>query len=191
MGTTQKLTTAEAAATAHASVRTVRTWCRTGQLAAVKRSGRWVVAPSALARLLCPATDRLERGVAARQATGRALRRANARRLARATSREFGIPLYGWHQRARIALANAGHTTARDYLFDLGLDVEDIEQYEAAFGRKVAEVYRQQHHAEPDTRGLVILHGRLWRVARYADITDLHAGARAYALTRGLFELVA
>lgn len=185
------LTATEAATTARVNVRTVRAWCRTGQLAAVKRSGRWVVAPSALARLLCPATDCLERGVAVRQLTGRALRRAESRRLARATSRTYRTPLYGQHQRARIALANAGHTTARDYLFDLGLDVEDIEQYEAAFGRKVAEVYRQQHHAEPDTRGLVILHGRLQRVARYTDITDLRRGARAYARTADMFGLVA
>jgi len=189
--TTRQLTATEAATAVHVTVRTVRAWCRTGQLRAVKVRGRWQVAPSSVARLLCPASDRPRRGEQCPALTGRAARRCAARRLARATSREFGIPLYGWHQRARIALANAGHTTARDYLFDLGLDVEDIEQYEAAFGRKVAEVYRQQHHAEPDTRGLVILHGRLWRVARYADITDLHAGARAYALTRGLFELVA
>jgi hypothetical protein len=97
----------------------------------------------------------------------------------------------GQHQRARTALANAGHVTARDYLFDLGMDVEDIEEFESAFGRKCAEVYRSSHHAEPDTRGLVILHGRLWHVARYTDITDLHRGARAYARTADMFALVA
>lgn len=185
------ITATEAAITTRVTVRTVRAWCRTGQLDAVKVCGRWVIAPSAVARLLCPASDRLRRGVAGRQATGRAARRCESRRIARATSREFGIPLYGRHQRARIALANTGHTTARDYLFDLGMDVEDIEQYESAFGRKVAETYRASHHAEPDTRGLVILHGRLWHVARYTDTTDLHRGARQYARTADMFALVA
>lgn len=186
-----QLTAAETAATLHTTVRTVRAWCRTGQLPAVKSGGRWAIAPSAVARVIRPATDRLRRGVAGRQSTGRAARRCEARALARTTSRTYRIPLMTRHQRARIALANAGHVTARDYLFDLGMDVEDIEQYEAAFGRKAAEAYRSSRHAEPDMRGLVVLHGRLWRVARYADITDLHRGARAYARTADMFGLVA
>lgn len=185
------ITATEAASTAHVSIRTIRTWCRNGQLHAVKAHGRWAIRTSAVARLLCPTTDRPRRGEHLRQQSGRAARRTTARRLARATSREYRIPLIGHHQRARIALTNSGHVLARDYLFSLDLDVEFIEEYESAFGRAVAKAYRAAHNAEPDTRGLVILHGRLWHCARYTDIRDLHAGACAYARTRGLFETVA
>lgn len=189
------ITTAEAAIRANVTPHTIRTWCRTGQLAATKQGRRWVVSAASLGRRLRAPfrqpSDWLRRGVAARQLTGRPLRRAAARQLARATSREYQIPLIGHRERARIALANSGHTVARDYLFSLDLDVEFIEEFESAFGRKTAEAYRINHRAEPDTRGLVVLHGRLWHVARYADVTDLHRGAAAYARTRGLFELVA
>lgn len=185
------ITATDAASTAHVSIRTIRTWCRNGQLHAVKSRGRWAIRLSAVARLLCPATDRPRRSECPRQMAPRAARRLEARRLARATSREYRIPLIGHHQRARIAAANAGHILARDYLFDLGMDIDDIEEFESAFGRKVAETYRKRHHAEPDSRGLVILHGRLWRTMRYTDVRDLHAGAAAYARTRSLFEAVA
>lgn len=185
------ITATEAAATAHASVHTVRAWCRTGQLAAVKSHGRWVIRVSALARLLCPVADRLRHGEQQPQQDARGARRAEARRLARATSREYRIPLIARHERARIALANAGHLLARDYLFEVGMDIDDIEEFEGAFGRAVAKAYRASHHTEPDTRGLVVVHGRLWRVARYTDVTDLHRGACAYPRTRGLFEQVA
>lgn len=185
------ITATEAASTAHVSIRTIRTWCRNGQLAAVKSHGRWAIRYSVLAELLCPATDRPRAGQVSRQLPARGSRRLEARRTARATSREYRIPLIGHHQRARIALTNSGHVLARDYLFSLDLDVEFIEEYESAFGRAVAKAYRAAHNAEPDTRGLVILHGRLWHCARYTDIRDLHAGARRYARTADLFGLVA
>lgn len=186
---TQQLTTAEAAATLHVTPHTIAAWCRRGLLAATKTGRRWAIAPSTLARLLCPVTDRLPKGMAGRQLTGRALARLAARQLARATSRAYRIPLIGHHQRARIAAANAGHLLVRDYLFTLDMDVDDIEEFESAAGRKVAEVYRKAHHAEPDGRGLVILHGRLWRVMRYTDATDLEAGLRAYARTSHLIPI--
>ncbi len=183
---TTTITTAEAAAAIHVTAHTVAAWCRKGLLAASKAGRRWSIAPSTVARLLCPVTDRLPKGVAGRQLTGRAARRAAARQLARATSRQYGIPLIGHHQRARLAAANAGHLLVRDYLFALDMDVDDIEEYESAAGRKVAEVYRKAHHAEPDGRGLVILHGRLWRVMRYTAVADLVAGCRAYPRTAHL-----
>jgi hypothetical protein len=185
------ITATEAASTARTTVRQIRAWCRAGQLAAVKVRGRWAIRPSAVARLLCPASDRPSRGEHLRQQSGRVARRTDARCLARATSREYRIPLIGHHQRARLALANTGHLLARDYLFDLGMDIDDIEEFESAFGRRVAETYRKRHHVEPDARGLIVLHGRLWRCNRFSDSRDLHAGACAYARTRGLFEAVA
>lgn len=185
------LTTAEAAATIHVTAHTIAAWCRTGRITAVKRGRRWAIAPRTVARLLCPTGDRPRTSELKPRQTGRTARRTTGRQLARATSRQYGIPLIGHHQRARIAAANTGHITARDYLFDLGCDVEFVEEYESAFGRKTAATYRTNRHAEPDTRGLVILHGRLWHVARYTDIRDLHAGARAYPRTADLFELVA
>ena len=188
------ITTTEAATRAHVTTHTIRAWCRTGLLAAVKIGRRWAIRASALARLLRPTTDRPRRGQLAAPLTGRAARRAGGRELARATSREYRIPLIGHHQRTRIAAANAGHIVARDYLFSLDLDeldVDFIEEYESAFGRKTAETYRTNHHAEPDRRGLVVLHGRLWRTMRYADVADLHAGARAYKRTAELLALAA
>jgi hypothetical protein len=185
------ITATETAATVRTSVRQVRAWCRSGQLPAVKAHGRWAIRVSAVARLLCPTTDRPRAGQVSRRLPARTARRCESRRLVRATSREYRIPLIGHHQRARIAAANAGHVLCRDYLFDLGMDIDDIEEFESAFGRKVAQTYRERHHAEPDARGLVILHGRLWHTMRYTDIRDLHAGACAYARTRGLFAAVA
>jgi hypothetical protein len=189
---TSTLTATEAATTAHVTVRTVRAWCRTGQLAASKRHGRWVIAPSAVARVVCPASDRPARGECVRRLTGRALRRCEARALARATSREYGTRVIGHQQRALIAAANTGHILVRDYLVGIGCDPEFVGKYESAAGRKIAATYRSNHGTEPDAHGgRVILRGRVWHVARYADIRDLHAGAAAYARTRGLFGLVA
>jgi excisionase family DNA binding protein len=188
---TSTITTAETAATMHATVRTVRAWCRTGQLAAHKVGGRWVIRVSSLARLLCPVSDRLRAGVAVRQLAARTLRRVASRRAARAMASEHGTHVIGHHQRARIAAANSGYALARDYLADMGLDAAFIAKYESAFGRKVAAVYRERHYAEPESGGIVVLRGRMWRCFRYADIRDLHAGAAQYARTRGLFELVA
>lgn len=182
-----QLTTAESATRLHVTAHTVAAWCRTGRITAVKHGRCWAITASTIARLLCPTGDRPRTGEQKPRQTGRTARRAAGRQLARATSRQYGIPLIGQHQRARIAAANAGHITARDYLFDLGCDVEFIEEYESAFGRKTAATYRANRHAEPDTRGLVVLHGRLWHVARYTDIRDLHAGARAYVRTADLF----
>lgn len=89
-------------------------------------------------------------------------------------------------QRAMIAARNSGRTLARDFLASLGLDSEWIAKYESAFGRKVAAVYRENHDAEPDDRGLVWLRGRLWHSNRYADLADLIAGAKAYPRTAAL-----
>lgn len=177
------ITTTEAATRLHVTAHTIAAWCRTGAIAAVKVGRRWAIRVSAIARLICPTRDRLRAGDHQVPLTGRAARRAAARRLARATSREYRIPLIGQHQRARIAAANAGHIVARDYLFDLGLDVEFIEEYESAFGRATAKAYRANHHAEPEERGLVVLHGRLWRTMRYVDVADLEAGAREHKKT--------
>lgn len=184
--TTATVTTAEAAAQARVTPATIRTWARTGALAAVKTDRRWAIRASALARMICPTGDRPRPGQQRQALTGRAQRHHDARQLARATSRHYRIPLIGHHQRARIACANTGYLLCRDYLFDLGLDPEFIEQYESAFGRKTAQTYRQNHHAEPEHGGIVILRGRLWRTMRYVDTADLDAGARAYPRTRHL-----
>jgi hypothetical protein len=185
------LTATEAATAAHVTVRTVRAWCRTGQLVASKRHGRWVIAPSAVARVLCPASDRPRRGMMACRRDARATSRLVQRAAARRQAHEYGTRVIGHHQRARIACANSGYTVARDYLAAIGCDQEFIAKYESAFGRKVAETYRLTHDREPAYGGLVVMRGKLWTVYRYTDIRDLHAGAAAYARTRGLFELVA
>ncbi|MEV6165747.1 helix-turn-helix domain-containing protein [Streptomyces sp. NPDC052052] len=43
------ITTAEAATEARVTVATIRTWCRNGAVAAVKRAGRWVIDTASLA----------------------------------------------------------------------------------------------------------------------------------------------
>lgn len=185
------ITTAEAAATIHVTPHTIAAWCRTGRIAATKTGRRWAIAPSTVARLLRPVADRLRKGVAAATLTGRPARRSEARSAARATAREYGTRIIGHQQRARIAAANSGRTLARDYLELIGCDEAFIARYESAFGRKTAATYRAAHGTEPEHGGLVILRGRLWKTMRYSDVRDLHAGARAYARTAGLFELVA
>ncbi|MGW4802977.1 hypothetical protein [Kitasatospora sp. NPDC004272] len=56
------LTTAAAAADAGVSIATIRTWCRTGAVAATKRAGRWVIDTASLAhRIKLPALLRRAR----------------------------------------------------------------------------------------------------------------------------------
>lgn len=185
------ITTAEAAATIHVTPHTIAAWCRSGRLAATKTGRRWAIAPSTVARLLRPVADRLRKGVAAATLTARAARRSKQRTAARATARKHGTRVIGHQQRARIALANTGYVLARDYLYSLGLDEAFVLKYESAFGRTVAKTYRLNHDRQPEYGGLVVLRGKLWTVYRYADIRDLHAGARAYARTADKFALVA
>jgi hypothetical protein len=104
------------------------------------------------------------------------------RRSAHRPSRKPGTHI----QRALIAARNAGHTTARDYLTGLGLDAEFVDTYESAFGRATAKAFRATHGAEPDSNGAVLLRGRIWSTNRYADTTDLIAGALAYKRTAHL-----
>jgi hypothetical protein len=179
----QTITTTEAAATAHVTPHTIRTWCRTGLLHAVKRGRAWAIAASSLAHRLCPVADRLRKGAARLALTGRAARRAQARRAARTTAKQYGTRVIGHRERARIAHANSGALLARDYLLALTGDEAFTARYESAFGRKVAATYRANHGAEPQHGGLVILRGRLWSTMRYSELADLEAGARAYPRT--------
>lgn len=180
---TASITTAETAARVHLSVRTVRAWCRTGRLPAVKSHGRWAIAPSAVARLLCPASDRPRKGEHAPVPTGRTARRQFARAEARRVAGTHRARVVGHVDRARIAAATAGYFLCRDYLAGLGFDAEFVSRYESAFGREVAKQYRINHGCEPDNGGMVVLRGRLWRANRYRDVADLLAGARAYKRT--------
>jgi len=108
--------------------------------------------------------DHLRKGEAAPVKTGRAAR----------------VRVGSHWQRALIAVRNSGRILARDFLASLGMDAAWIDQYESAFGRKVAATYRANHHAEPDSGGLVWLRGRLWRTNRYIDVADMQAGVANY-----------
>ncbi|MFG2734367.1 helix-turn-helix domain-containing protein [Streptomyces harbinensis] len=55
---TATITTTQAATTARVTVATIRTWCRTGVIAATKTAGRWVIEAASLARRLQIARDR-------------------------------------------------------------------------------------------------------------------------------------
>jgi excisionase family DNA binding protein len=180
------ITTAEAATRLHVTAHTVAAWCRTGLLAAVKAGRRWAIRASALARLICPTADRPRAGEQRLVLAGRAARRAAARVEARQVAAEHGTRVIGHHERARKAAANSGRILARAFLVSLGLDDEFIGKYESAFGRKVAETFRRNHGDEPEHGGRVILRGRVWHTMKYADVTDLEAGARAYKRTAHL-----
>lgn len=129
-------------------------------------------------------TGHLRKGQNRPALTGRSARRATARAQARATAREHGTRVIGHHERAVIAEANAGHILVRDFLQSIGFD--GWERYESAAGRRIAEVYRDNHGTGPDRGGKVLLRGRIWSTMRYRNELDLIAGAHAYPRTAHL-----
>lgn len=129
-------------------------------------------------------TGHLRKGQNRPALTGRAGRRHEARVQARATAREYGTRVIGHHERAVIAEANAGHILVRDFLQSIGFD--GWERYESAAGRRIAEVYRDNHGTDPDRGGKVVLRGRIWSTMRYRNVLDLVAGAQAYPRTAHL-----
>lgn len=116
--------------------------------------------------------------------TGRAARRHQARVQARATARKYGTRVIGHHERAVIVEANAGHILVRNFLQNIGF--AGWERYESAAGRRIAEVYRDNHGIDPDRGGKVVLRGRIWSTMRYRNVLDLVAGAQAYPRTTHL-----
>lgn len=120
--------------------------------------------------------------------TGRAARRHTARVQARATQRP-GFPVIGHHQRAIVANANTGWILVRDFLQDIGFD--EWQRYESAAGRKIAQVYRDNHGTDPSSGGKVVLHGRIWSTMRYRNVLNLIAGAAAYKRTAHLVSVPA
>ncbi len=114
--------------------------------------------------------------------TGRTLRRHETRAQAR-TEQRPGRPVIGHMDRAIVAArnANAGLMTVGEYLRGIGFP--EAERLASAFGRKVAETYRANHHAEP-LRILAAVNGRI-RCSQfgYTDVADLLAGALVYGPT--------
>src|SRR6185503_14007764 len=64
-------------------------------------------------------------------------------------------------------------------------------RYESAAGRKIAQVYRDNHGTDPSSGGKVVLHGRIWSTMRYCNVLDLIAGAAAYRRTAHLVSVPA
>jgi len=128
-------------------------------------------------------TGYLRKGQSRPALTGRAARRHQARATARAEQRP-GFPVIGHHQRALVANANAGWILVRDFLQDVGFD--KWQRYESAAGRKIAQVYRDNHGTDPSSGGKVVLHGRIWSTMRYRNVLDLIAGAAVYKRTAHL-----
>lgn len=179
---TRTLNTAAAARLAGTTVRTIRTWCQRQAVAATKVGRRWFVELSSLLRRLNAARPRvtgwLRAGERPAVRVGRTLRRYEARHAARST----GHRLIGHHDRALIAVANAGRITAVEYLLAIGFP--EAERYASAFGRAVAAQYRKSHGEDPYDACLVVVRGRIHRVFGYEAIEDLQAGAYSYARTR-------
>lgn len=133
-------------------------------------------------------TGHLRKGQNTPAKTARAARRRAARAQAR-TEQRPGFPVIGHRERAIIANANAGHILVRDFLQNIGF--ADWERYESAAGRKIAEVYRENHGTDPARGGKVVLRGRIWDVARYRNELDLIAGAHTYKRTAHLVSVPA
>lgn len=194
---TRTLNTAAAARLAETTAHTIRTWCRRGLVAADKTAHGWAVQLRSLLHRLntrAPrpaAADRPRRGERKPVLTGRAGRRYEARHAARAVatarrareeSPRRGARPATHVQRALCAAANAGYTTAADYLNAIGFP--EAERYASAYGRVAAKLYRQAHGVNPYGGCLAIVNGRLWQVFGYADTADLQAAAYSYARTR-------
>lgn len=193
---TRTLDTAAAARLAGTAVRTIRAWCRRGLIAAVKTGRRWTVGLASLLRRLNagrPAvTDRLRAGEQSPVRTGRAGRRYEARHAARVEAVQRRTrdenPKRGarpaTHVQRAVCLASPG-MTARAYLLAIGCNKKFVAQYESAFGRAVAKVYREAHGCEPERAARVVLRGQVWSAFTY-DEQDLYAGAVAYPRTAAL-----
>jgi hypothetical protein len=133
-------------------------------------------------------TGHLRKGQNRTALTGRAARRHEARVAARAEQCP-GFPVIGHRERAVTAAANAGWILVRDFLQDIGF--AEWERYESATGRKIAQVYRDNHGTDPSSGGKVILRGRIWSTMRYRNVLDLIAGAHAYKRTAHLVSVPA
>lgn len=192
---TRTLSTTAAARLAGTTAHTIRTWCRRGTVVAAKTARGWAVELASLLRRLnghLPAVaGYLRTGQWKPARTPRAARRYEARHAARAAatarrtreeSPRRGARPATHVQRALCAAANAGYTTAADYLNAIGFP--EAERYASAYGRVAAKLYRQAHGVNPYGGCLAIVNGRLWQVFGYADTADLQAAAYSYARTR-------
>ncbi len=182
------LTATEAATLAGITVAAVRGLCRTGAVEAAKVSGRWqVVTSSLLHRLNRPVrrpADRLRKGDAVPQRSGRAACRAEARAKARALARKHGMRVITHVHRAHVAAHNAGLLLAGQFLTDLTGDRQFAATYGSAFGKACKAEYKRSHDgAEPAQDGLCIAGGRVRPAHNYGSDLDLIAGARAYKRT--------
>lgn len=184
---TRALNTQAAARLASVSVRTIRSWCRHGIIAATKLHGRWTVALSSLLRRLNsrrPATsDRLRKGVSAPVKTGRAARVRVGHHMS--VARRHAV------LDAHIGRVNAaaGVITAAGYLTDvLGASAAFVAAYAPPFGTAVAKAYREQFDAEPRRDGLSRRGLRLFSCFAYRanEAAVLEAGVRSYRRTAEL-----
>lgn len=95
-------------------------------------------------------------------------------------ARTTGIldPLTGrvtaWRQRRaearmarRVAAANAGIITVREFLTRLGADDATIRTVESQFGKKVAKAYRESTGHDPAKSGKAVVRGEIYAVYGY------------------------
>lgn len=183
------VSTASAARLARVSVRIIRTWCRSGRIAATKLRGRWVVRVASLRDLLAqlrpimwPApTGRHRKGVAVPPRTGRAARVRTGHHMS--AQRQVAV------LDALVARVNTGRITAAEYLTGvLGADEEFVRRYASPFGRHVAQAYRAAFGMEPAKAGLARRGTRLVPCFAYtaAEVPVLYEAALAYGRTREL-----
>jgi hypothetical protein len=180
------VTTATAASLASVSVRTIRTWCRTGLIVARKLHGRWTVTLASLLHRLNAARpralDRLRKGENAPAMTGRAARVRVGHYMSMA--RRHAV------LDALCDRANGDRTTAAKYL-RTALDATEpfIGRYDSPFGASVATAYRALFGAEPQRGGLARVGVRLFTdvfTYRPFELAALQAGALAYSRTADL-----
>lgn len=184
------VTTTTAARIANVTVATVRTWCRTGLVTAVKTGGRWAIDIVSLRRAaglpVRVPSDRPRAGENTPAKTGRAARTPVGAHM---SVRRRHAVLDAHTRRVNRA---AGCVTTAEYLTDVvGADAAFVKSYAAPFGTAVAKVFRAEFGVEPSRSGLVRVGRRLFPVFGYAAgdvevLTVLDKGARNYRRTAEL-----
>lgn len=178
--------TQAAASLAGTTTAQVRTWCRTGAVAAAKTHGRWHVAlTSLLHRLNAHAprpADHYRPGEHTTPKTGRAARTRYAGTAMSVARRQAVLG-------ALVARINGDRLTAAAYLADaLHADAGFIRSYASKFGEAVATAWRAFYGADPKRDGWAWTGRLLVRVFAYSadEMPILDAAADAYPRTAAL-----
>jgi len=107
---------------------------------------------------------------------------AQPHRPARKPGRHDSAARRAFNLAALVARFNRGRVTVASYLTELGADADTIRRYGHVLGRKTAEAFRAEFHAEPVKSGLAVVGRHLARCFAYdaGDIEILRAAVAGY-----------